>query len=395
MINSIVSPIIRKFDADALLEKAAKKTGLNDYGDSAFEAPFRLLIQAMNEEAQLSAKGRLMARADLVKLLVNRLRMVRDRQQISAIAQQPISRPIFILGFPRTGSSFLHNLLAQDPQLQVPRYWESLYPSPPPAADLTDPSIQKRVASTESDFRWFNRINPKYKRIYQYGAQAAAECIALMATSFESLRFAFTYRVPTYRQWAEAQPLTGGYQFHKQYLQHLQLNRCNLNAPTLRWVLKAPAHLLHLQTLLETYPDAVVVFTHRHPSITMPSIASNTYTLRCAFSNAVDPLEVGQEELHRWQLGWMRSHSIRQQWPQAQRTYLDIYYDDLRRSPRAVIEALYQQTGLSLTDQTREKMEQFVGRNPKDALGKHAYTLEQFGLSEPAIEQAFASYLAL
>lgn len=384
----MIGQIAGDFDADALLKAAVRKTGLEDYGDPAFEAPFRLLIQSMNEEAQLSVKGRVMARADLVKLLANRLRLVSDRQSLPAIAHQPIERPIFILGFPRTGSSFLHNLLSQDSQLLVPRYWESLYPSPPPNPGIDCPSTQQRIATTDRDFRWFNRINPKYKKIYQYGAQAAAECIALMGASFESMRFAFTYRVPTYRQWAESQPLTHGYQFHRALLQHLQVNR-----PTARWVLKAPAHLLHLETLLTTYPDAVVVFTHRHPASTIPSITSNTYTLRQAFSGAVDPKEVGKEEMERWQLGWARSHAIRQNWPLKQSPFLDVFYEDLRQSPMTVIEAICNHAQMPLAEVARTKMEQFIAENPKDALGKHDYSLDQFGMSKSLLEQTFSGYL--
>lgn len=384
----MIGAIAGDFNADALLQTAIRKTDLDDYGDPAFEEPFRLLIQAMNEEAQLSVKGRVMARADLLKLLGNRLRLVSDRTKIPAIAQQPIERPIFILGFPRTGSSFLHNLLSQDPNIQVPQYWESLYPSPPPNADIGCPSTQKRIASTARDFRWFNRINPKYKKIYQYGAQAAAECIALMGASFESMRFAFTYRVPTYRQWAESQPLTHGYQFHRKFLQHLQVNR-----PSARWVLKAPAHLLHLETLLTVYPDAVVVFTHRHPASTIPSITSNTYTLRQAFSGAVDPTEVAKEEMERWKLGWERSHKIRQNWPVSQSPYLDVFYKDLRQSPMEVVEAIYNHAQMPLADVARTKMEHFIATNPKDALGKHDYSMEQFGLSKALLKKEFSSYL--
>ncbi|MEM9089400.1 MAG: sulfotransferase [Cyanobacteria bacterium P01_F01_bin.53] len=376
------------FNADALLKKATQKSGLQDYGDSAFEMPFRLLVQALNEEAQLSVKGRLMVRADLLRLLANRLRIIRDRQTLPTISQQTIEHPIFILGFPRTGSSFLHNLLAQDPLLQVPHYWETLYPSPPPKSGLEDRSNNQRIDKTNRDFRWFNRLNPKYKKIYQYGAQEAAECIALLATSFESLRFAFTYRVPTYLKWAQNNPLSHGYHFHKEFLQHLQAQR-----PSARWVLKAPAHLLHLETLLTVYPDATVIFTHRHPFRTIASITSNTFTLRQAFSNHSNPQEVAQEELSRWRLGWERSHNIRQQWPSTQPLYLDLMYEDLRQHPMTVVEAIYQHCQMPLEDATRVKMEQFIAAHPKDAHGKHHYNLEQFGLSQALIQQAFASYL--
>lgn len=380
----MIRSLIGDFDADALLKIAVQKTRLEDYGDPAFEFPFRLLIQALNQEASLSVIGRLVAWADLLRLLENRLHLIRDRQIFPEIAHQTIERPIFILGLPRTGSSFLHNLLAQDSHSRAPHYWETLYPSPPPGPDPD----QRRITKANRDFRWFHRLNPKYKRIYQYGAQQAAECIALMATSFESLRFVFTYRVPTYWQWAQTQSFREGYRSLKAFLQQLQVHR-----PRTRWVLKAPAHLLHLETLLEVYPDAAVIFTHRHPFSAIASMASNTVSLRQAFCRVVDPQEVGQEELSRWRTGWERATAVRQCWPNHLPPYFDLQYEALVQRPMEAIEAIYRHFQMPLAGASRMQMRRFIAEHPKDAHGKHAYELDHFGLSQGSIQREFASYL--
>ncbi len=245
-------------DERDLLDAARRATGLEDFGDDDFREPFRRLLAGLETEADLTLVGRIAAHRDLTGLLVNRLRLEEDRTRHPEIASRPIAAPIFIVGLPRSGSTLLHHLLGQDPDTRVPQAWEVMYPSPPPtrAAYETDPRIERAARQ----LRWLDWLAPDFKAIHPVGARLPLECIAIMSASFRSTRFQTTYNVPSYEAWLAGEDMRPAYAFHRRFLQHLQWR-----APGVRWVLKAPAHVFSFDALLDTYPDARIVHTHRDP----------------------------------------------------------------------------------------------------------------------------------
>ncbi len=343
------------------------------------------LDRSLTSEASLKPMGRLMAYADLKRMLKNNFLVTRTVANNPDMAAQTIRSPLFIVGMPRTGSSFLHNLMACDRQWRAPMYWETLYPCPPTPADAPDP---KRVRSAGRDFGLFHLMAPAYRKIYMYGAMKAAECIAVMAMSFESPRFGFTYRVPSYWNWIQEHGVKGGYAFEYRFLQMLQSA-----SPALSWLLKAPAHMMHLRTLLEVFPDARIVFTHRHPSEVIPSIASNTWTLRRVFSHRSSKTEVGAEELDRWLAGWQHTSSLRENRRIQPDRYFDLLYRDLISDPMAAVDTIYRYFGLTLDEDSRQAMHTFLTENRRNRHGKHHYTAEEYGLDNQALSHHFADYI--
>ena len=271
---------------EAMLDAVRRKTHLDDFGAEDFRGPLKLLLKSLEHEAGLSWLGRILARYDVCALLANRLRLIRDRSLYPEIAAGRIASPLFVAGLPRTGSTLLHHLLAQDPNNRVLRAWEVLAPSPPPApsSESTDP----RIAAARRQFRWFDRIAPEFKTIHPLGAELPLECIAPLADSFVSSRFNTNYRVPSYQAWFEQQDQRPAYEFHRAILQHLQAR-----FPGARWVLKAPTHLWNLDALFATYPDAVVVQTHRDPATVLASVASLTAVLRAVLRKRSTPSRSG------------------------------------------------------------------------------------------------------
>jgi hypothetical protein len=367
-----------------LLDKAMQDTGLRDFGEDSFREPLRMLLQAYDTEAELTLVGRLAVRHDTLRLLTNRLRLVADRQRYPAIAQQAIRQPWFIVGLPRSGSTLLHNLLAQDPDNRVPLCWEVMFPSPPPArASLArDP----RMAAAQQLLNRFDRLAPHFKRIHPMRAGWPIECVAIMSHTFVSHQFLSTYTVPSYQKWLAAQDWRPIYAFHRQFLQHLQW-RC----PAVRWVLKAPSHLFALEALLAIYPDARIIQTHRHPLPVVASQASMDAVLRRAFSHRIDLQALGPEAVREWADGVERAIKVRYGNPSR---FSDVYYTDLVREPMATVRQIYAAAGLRLTDEVEARMRGFLAAYPKDQYGVHRYSAAQFGLTPEAVVTAFRAYLA-
>jgi len=299
----LLGPALGRFvdlNPDNLLATARQRARLESFGEPDFEPAMRSLLSACDSEARLNLIGRLALRSDVLRVLRNRLQLERDRQLHPQIAVQPIRHPIFVVGLPRSGTTFLHRLLSQDPANRVPLTWEAMLPSPPPesATHTSDP----RIEFAEQQVRWFLRLAPRFQRIHPVGARLAEECVLLHSHSFVSYQFDTMYRIPSYSDWLERQDFQDSYRVHRQLLQHLQW-RC----PGERWVLKAPNHLFQLPALLATYPDACLVWTHRTPLDTLGSLASLCSELRRVFSDAVNPQEVGPELAITWTEGLRRA----------------------------------------------------------------------------------------
>jgi hypothetical protein len=374
-----------RLDEEGLIAAARRRTRLDDFGDPAFREPLRLLLHALETEARLNLVGRVAAREDVTRILVNRLELQRDRQQNPGIAAAEIRSPLFITGMPRSGSTLLHGLLAQDPANRVPLNWETLHPSPPPEWATHD--TDRRIERAEREIRWFSLLAPQFRKIHPVGARLPEECVVILSHAFLSFQFSSTYFVPSYQSWLEQQDLSPAYRYHRQFLQHLQWH-CGSD----RWVLKAPPHLPGLRALFTVYPDAGVIMTHRDPLEVVASVASLHTVLRQTFSDAVDPLEVGPE------IAGLLAGDIRRGLQQLDdgcvppSRLLNVTYTALIADPLAVVRQIYAQFDLPLTAATETRMQRFLAEHPRDREGHHEYSLEQFGLDAARERERFRAY---
>jgi hypothetical protein len=372
-------------DADRMLATATRRTGLTDFGDGAFRDPLVRLLRSLEEEARLTLLGRIAAREDLTGMLVNRLLLERDRSRLPDIGAQVVRRPLVITGLPRSGSTFLHGLLAQDPANRVPLHWELRFPSPPPqrATRATDP----RIARAARHIRWFHRMNPEFKKIHPVGAELPEECVIVLSHAFLSFEFSSNWYVPTYQAWLEQQDLEPAYRYHRRFLQHLQWG-CG----GARFLLKAPPHLPGLRALFAVYPDADVIVTHRDPLEVVGSVASLHATLRRTFSRAVDPRRVGPEVSAMLAGDIERGFTARDAGCAPPERFFDVWYTQLMADPIGVARAVYRHFDLPLGPEVEARMRAYLATNPKDRHGAHRYSLEQFGLDGDGERARYRAY---
>lgn len=368
------------FDTEQLLDKARNATKLTDFGDMGFMAGLERLMRSLEEEAELNTIGRLSTNTYLLQLLCNRLQLEEDRKRFPEIAEQKISRPIFITGLPRSGTTFLHALLAEDPATRTPLTWEVMYPSPAPKSESI--TQEKRITRCAKNLKWLDRLAPKFNSIHTVKAHLPQECIAITTHDFASIQFHTTYNVPSYQAWLEQRDMVAAYQYHKRFLQHLQVRNS-----AERWLLKAPGHLHDLAALMQVYPDAQIIQTHRDPLKVVASISSHANVIRAAFSDELHPCEIAQD----WQRYWQQalSHALDYRKENPDQEIRDVYYSDLVADPIGVIKTLYQQLNLSYTDDFDAAIKRYITKNPQS---KHKYTLQEFGFRKKDIKKMFADY---
>src|SRR5271166_3115405 len=366
---------------EALLASVRRQTGLYDFGDETFLEPLSRLLDSCEHEAHLNTIGRCALSQDTLQLLSNRLYLQRDRGQWPRIGEEAIIAPLFITGLPRTGTTLLHGLLAQDHNLyNAPATWEVMFPSPPPSL-----GEKKRIKRAERRLAGFDWLAPEFRKIHPVSAQLPQECIAIMSHTFMSDQFPAMYDIPAYLAWLQHQDMQSVYQYHGQFLQHLQYGR-----PARHFVLKAPAHMLAIEALFAIYPDALVVQTHREPLEILPSAASLTMVLRTTFSDFVDPAAIGSEMTKFWGDAMERFLDVRK--GLRAEAFVDVDYSDLVGDPIGVVRRLYSQIGNDLSSEVELRMRAFLEAYPHAKHGPHSYTLAAFGMDPVDVNKRFSSY---
>jgi hypothetical protein len=385
-------------DTEALHRAAYRRAGSSNYGSWDFAEPLERLLKSYRDEAALTTLGRITARELIVSLLDNLLRMEAERAANLEIERQRIAAPVFIVGLPRTGTTHLHGLVSEDPANRAPLTWEVMYPAASRAGD----EIARARAQTDARLGWADRFAPEFMRIHPIAADLPQECIAITAQVFMSIQFHTTHDVPSYQNWLEDAPQRLGFDFHHRFLQHLQAKsaaamdggsaaNAGRDFPRgARWVLKAPGHLFALEGLLERYPDARIIHTHRDPLRVMASMASHATVLRRAFSDSADPRKIAADWADRWARALEKFLAIRDRAPASQ--FLDINFESIESDALDTVERVYDFLGWPLTTDARAAMQKFLAANPKNKHGVHSYTLEQFGLSRAAELLRFRNY---
>ena len=246
-------------DLDRLVDEAGRSTGLSDLGEPSWREGAERLVDGLTHDAQLHEEGSFIASTEITNRLANRMQIVDWVGRHPEIAQRDIRPPIVVLGHPRTGTTILYELLAQDPANRVPLTWEVELPWPPPRAETYD--SDPRIADVQAGFEAAEIQMPGFSAIHEMGARMGQECSRIIAGEFRTTSFAVQYRVPSYKDWVFHEADMGpAYRYHRLFLQYL-----DSGFPAERWVLKSPSHLWSLGPLLQEYPDALIIHTHRDP----------------------------------------------------------------------------------------------------------------------------------
>jgi hypothetical protein len=390
--NALARPVARALPQlslapDGLVREAERRTGLHDFGEEdAWRSGLATFCAALAAEAELTPLGRSMARSTVLGALENRLRMTDWRRRHPELDAERIERPVIVIGMGRTGTTILHDLLARDPGNRVPLTWEVDAPCPPPerGSYADDP----RIAASDARLARTDALIPGFKSMHPMGALLPQECVSMLSTELASVAFHLQFRVPSYARWLhEEADLAPAYRGHRRWLQLLQW-RC----PG-RWVLKSPCHLWHLRALLATYPDALLVQTHRDPLKVLSSLTSLATTLRKMASDATEPREIASEWSHWNAVAYERAVQARLEgWIDPKRV-LDLHFTDFVAEPFATLRRLYDFAGLAWTPEGERAMRAWWEAHPADEHGKHSHRFSDTGLDERSEREKVKRYV--
>ena len=330
-------------ESDSLCAEARRRTRLEDFGDPPIEPALTILVNSLETEADLHPHGRFLMRVHLRELLETRLHLAQAWSARSEASEPSlIERPIFITGIPRSGSTFLHELLAEDPENRAPRVWEVMFPIP---RSKHPEKVDPRVRKANACLWWFRRLAPGADSVYPIRAWTPHECVAIHSYTLLSEEFVSTCHVPTYEAFLHAADLGPIYRWQRRFLQYLQIRHSNS-----RWVLKSPDHIYGLDKLLAVFPDAAIIQTHRNPVEVVKSQILLTQVLEAMFARPREREQLAASEARKIEqmLGYITR--FRDAYPNLARQFIDVTYRELVSDPLAVVQRIYERLDIRLSE---------------------------------------------
>ncbi len=379
LINRLGKPFAPRIslNVEELMEKARNMTSLSDWGDTDFLEPLRVLTASYERDARLTPVGRLLTQKAQLHRLANRLRIQRDFNLWPEMLSSILPPTVFITGLPRTGTTLLHRLLAQDPEIRTLRTWELSNPSPPPDSSTYDQdprrylirksrAIRQRLFVSREGWEQINAVHAMRN-------DEPEECWFLLQNSFRSLIFGLFDRLTEYDSWLSKQDFGPVYQYYRKQLQLLTW-RC----PGTHLVLKAPEHLSHIDALFRVFPNARILLTHRNLPEVFPSFCHMTEVLRQMRSERADPREIGAAIAARVAALAKGVMIARKRYP-ADR-FFDISFRNLVRDPMEVVGRIYPFIGKKLTKEAESRMKSWLSKNhPAPNRGLWKPFLQRYG----------------
>jgi hypothetical protein len=368
-------------DLEELLDDARRSAGLDDFGDDVFREGLQVLLDTYDRNDYDEA-GIRQCHARLSGLLAERLRIEHAWATHPEIRDVPITSPMFLTGLPRTGTSALLNLLAQDPAMRPMALWEGINPSPLPGNPAKEDDPRYTVMKEFLDHLY--EKSPDFGAIHHTTADTPEECVHLLNHTFADVQFGVEVLMEPYASWFRAQDHRASYRYYADILRMLAWQR-----PGERFLLKTPAHLWALEILVEMFPDCSIIITHRDPLECVASYASMMEALMNG--RTVDPRELGPVVMEYLAAKMDHAMACREQIDPDR--IIDVQYTDLLADPAEAARTIYDHFSIPATAELERAWADHVGTHPQGEHGSHDYSLAGYGLTEGQVRDRFAAYL--
>lgn len=370
---------------DAVVDEARSRTGLSDFGGDTWREGLEVLVRSAETEGCFNELGEQSFSASLVTPLVNRLQVEDWYARHPEIDEQDVVIELLGVGFPRTGSTALSHLLAEDPAFRNLRLWEETTPCPPPGVSAEADEERMAAARMRVDLG-MDHVAARLRSMLPQSSTGPMEDHDLMALEFTAQTFLVAGRLPTYAEWFAHRDMEPTYRYERRVLKLLQWR-----TPQKVWRLKSPTHTMFLEAYEKVFPDARFVQTHRDPSQVLPSVSDLYFTFLQPGSPTIDPLYVGELNMAQWGHALDRCLAFRAD-PARDAKFFDIGFTEFQADPVAEIRKLYDWLGDELADDTVARILAWRADNTKDKYGKHEYDGADFGITEAALATRFGAY---
>jgi hypothetical protein len=375
-----------RIDAEDMLADARRSTGLTDWGDERFRRNLTEVVDCVLRQDGLTPLARVILRQAFLRALCNRLWVQEWLRSHPAVRDQRVERPIFVLGFPRTGTTVLQNLFAAHPDRRGLPFWQLTVPVP--VAEDREEDARRRRRTTEWMLFAAYRAAPEMAEVHYIDAETLEECWPLFGNSFAVMNWELQSGLAEYGDWIQQHAdMNQAYREYRTFLQ-IQLDR----QPARQLVLKCPEHLWFLDALLDVFPDACVVWTHRDPFETLGSYCSLMSLQWRTLYGHIDRARMGAFMECRLLVGIDRALAVRDR--VGERSFFDARFTDVVKDPIGVVEHASAHFGIDCSSDHRARMATWLTKKRADDRGRHKYDPLDYGLDADEVRGRYAHYIA-
>lgn len=369
---------------DHVLDAVAKEMGSREWGDERFIEIYRYLWAQIDRSA-MTPMARAFIRVVCKKAIINRVKTERWLKEHPEVLDQPVDRPTFVVGFPRTGTTVLHNLLPLHPTRRALKFWELTAPVPAFADPVEDERRRKR--NIDRVLKMAFLVAPEQENIHAVRADTPEECWSLFANSFAVLNFEFQWGLGNFGPgYLYERDMVWAYKEYRRYLQMLLHQR-----PADRLILKCPEHLWFLDALLDVFPDGNIVWTHRDPFECIASYCSLISMNRRVYYGKFNPPELGPYITDRFFEGVTRAMAVRDR--VGDDRFMDVQFTELVQDQNTAVRNICRRFDLAWDEQGSTEIDAWLAEARGDKRGRHKYDAERYGLDAARIDELFAPYV--
>jgi len=372
-----VSASPTQLDAQNLMRRAQKRTGHNDFGPPGFQEALQVLIDNINQTVH-TPLGRRFLKNELLRSLSNRLECEAHLKMHPEIEEEPITPPVFIVGLPRSGTTAVHNMLGCLDSHRCLKLWELHHPIPG--------AVQAKKWASRWTAALLNFGSPEQRYIHAVEHNLPDECWRLMLNSFSTLVIASACDLKDYQSWLLDHDMSSAYNYYRRLIKIIQRRK-----PEARLILKSPEHLWHLSSVVTSFPDAKIIWTHRDPHDAIASYSSLVSLSHRALFEQCNLHKIGQAATEIYRIGLDRAMAFRQTQQHHDR-FLDLHCNDIATNPLTVIETICSFLGRDLSRHETQNIKTWLDSNRSDRIGTHRYEPTDFGIHKSDIDRQFADY---
>jgi hypothetical protein len=373
----------------SVVNAAVAATGLDHFGEPGFLERLGVWLKAGRQDVGLNDFGRQVLHGYCARYAANRLRLEDLLRRHPEVLDEPIDRPVFIAGLPRSGTTRLVNLMALDPRWRSLPYWEAVEPFSAAPAGHGGPADSRR-ARCQQAWQQLERLLPLLSAMHEMSPDHIHEDLELQALDFTTYNIEWTAHVPLWRDWYLSHDRTPHYTYLRTALQALQWQDRQAGRPRRRWLLKCPQHLENLPCVMEAFPDATVILTHRDPvqviqsAVTMVAYGDRLRRHRIDLRQTCD----------YWtdRIARMLGTCVNQRDAVPAERSMDVAFAHFVADEAGTINALYKVAGASLDFVVRQALDLAVAAQAQDPVRVEYDLYERVGIDQAALRRRFDFY---
>ena len=364
-----------KITVQKMLGKLEGKLGEDDYTE-----PLKILIDSTNKNNKFNLFGAIAFKNQLKDRLKVRNKIHKLTKDHSL--PEPAD-PIFVTGLPRSGTTFLFNLLSLDHNHRSPLYWEIMNPIP-----LAKTQQQKKWRQNKINIqlKFARTIIPKLRAMHHIRGETPEECMLIATMNIRSIVYLCMADVPEYAEYLKNCCFESTFLWHKKFLQVLEMTE----VPK-RWLLKDPSHIGHIPEILSAYPNAKFINIHRDPVESIGSFCSLVKNVRLGFTKSVNKERIGEMVVDFWKDKLYKGMTNKESLHSDQ--LANISYPEFIENPVITLKEAYLKIGLDMDIKTENRMKEYLVTQKNLKKQKHAYTLQEFGLTSEIVQEHFKEYI--